>query len=136
TVNSAVPVMHADTVDMSALTFGGVVVVTTLQGPLRTLKFSMDRVVMHDYTLDAPGGPDGGDLGLSIGTLTLESDVDFYTTRMSGLLSGTIPVTFTPDAPPPLVPSTLSFTDFTSEQVFVRSDSLDAAGLGEVPGNT
>lgn len=136
TVNAAVPVMHADTVDMSALTFGGVVVVTTLQGPLRTLKFSMDQVVMHGYTMDAPGGPDGGAVALSVGTLTLESGVDLYTTSMSGLLSGVVPVTFTPDDPPPVVPSTLSFTNFTCEQVFVRSDNLDASGLGEASGNT
>ncbi|HEY9391686.1 MAG TPA: DUF6114 domain-containing protein [Mycobacteriales bacterium] len=136
TVNAAVPVMHADTVDMSALTFGGVVVVTTMQGPLRTLKFSMDQVVMHGYTLDVPDGPDGGAVGLSVGTLTLRSGVDLYTTSMSGLLAGAVPVTFTPDAPPPVVPSALSFTDFTCEQVFVRSDSLDAAGLREASGNT
>ncbi|HEX5496061.1 MAG TPA: DUF6114 domain-containing protein [Mycobacteriales bacterium] len=136
TVTSVGPTMHASTVDMSALSFHGVVEVPTRRGPLRVLEFSMGRIVMHDYSLDVPPAPDAGGSTLSIGTLTLASDVTFYTTRMSGLLAGTVPVTFTPDAPPPLVPPALTFTDFSSEQVFVSSDRLTATGLVLRPDST
>lgn len=135
-VNALVPAMHADTADMFGLSFDGVVPVPTANGPLRTLKFSMSRVVMRNYTLDVPGGPGAGPFGLSIGTLTLASDVSFYTTRMSGRLFGAVPVTFTPDAPPPLVTPITTFTDFSSAQVFVQSGTLTAAGLVERPNTT
>lgn len=136
TINSLVPTMHADTVDMSALSFDGVVDVPTAQGPLPTLKFSMGSVVMHGYSLDAPAGLHGGAVALVIDTLTLRSNVDFYTTRMSGLLFGTLPVTYTPDTPPLLVPASVTFTGFSSEQVFVRSDTLTANGLDVAAGTT
>lgn len=129
-VNALVPTMHARTVDMSGLSFDGVVELSTIDGPIRTLKFSMSQVVMRDYSLETPGDARrGAPLRLTVGQLTLTSNVSFYTTRMSGRLGGLLPVTFTPDAPPPLVPPVLNFTDFTSEQVFVRSDTLGAKGL-------
>jgi Family of unknown function (DUF6114) len=130
-VNAAVPTMRARTVTMSGLSFGGVVPLSTKDGPVRVLKFTMDSVEMTGYSLDAPGEPGGAaPVRSTVGTLALTSNVSFYTTRMSGLLGGVLPVIFTPDLPPPLVPSDLTFTAFTSEQVFVRADTLEAEGLG------
>ena len=114
------PVMRADRLDMSGLAFDGVTELQTAEGPLRVLRFSMDRAVISGYQLDVPGGA-----GLSGSALTLEGSVVFYSTRFSGRLFGLLPLTFTPDFPPPLVLPEMTFTEVTSTQVFVRTQSLE-----------
>lgn len=123
-VNAEVPDMRAGSITMAGLTFDGVVTVPTARGPLRTLKFSMDSVTMRGYELDAPRT---GTVGIT--RLTLQGGVAFYVTRMSGLLGGLVPLTFTPDVPPPVVLPVMEFTEFRAAQVFVRTGTLTAGGL-------
>lgn len=136
-VNLVVPSMTASSVDMTSLSFKGVVLVSTMDGPLRTLKFTMDAAVMRDYALTAAGaGRPAATLNYTVGTFTLRSNVAFYTTRMSGNLDGVGPVTFTPDAVPADVAADVRFTDFVSDQVFVRADTLTAKGLNSRSSNS
>jgi len=61
--------------------------------------------------------------------LTTEGNVRFYTPRFTGKLFGLIPVTFTPEQPPPLTLPVLSFTDVRIQLAFVRCDTLTADPL-------
>jgi hypothetical protein len=55
--------------------------------------------------------------------------VRFYTPKFQGKLFGLIPVTFTPESPPPLTLPVLWFTDVKIQLAFVRCDTLTADPL-------
>ena len=110
--------------DMSGLSYDGVVEVPTATGAIRALQFSMDKSVVGDFSLLVPGS-DGHDLLTLADELTVEGDVKFYTNRFSGQLLG-IPLTFTPDFPPPLVLPDMTFGNPDINLVYISSDSLTA----------
>lgn len=110
---------------MNGLSYDGVVEVPTATGSIPSLQFSMDKSVVSDFSLLVPGS-DGHDLLTLADELTVEGDVKFYTNRFSGQLLG-IPLTFTPDFPPPLVLSDMTFTNPDINLVYIASDSLTAA---------
>jgi hypothetical protein len=61
--------------------------------------------------------------------LITDGNVKFYTPSFKGKLFGIIPVTFTPEQPPPLTLPVLWFTDVTINLAFVRCDTLTADPL-------
>lgn len=61
--------------------------------------------------------------------LTLTGDVVMYTTKMSSKLLG-IPLTFTPEQPPPLTLPYMVMTDVVSEQPAVTANGAQITGLG------
>lgn len=109
------------------LSFDGVVAMPTAHGTMRMLKFSADRVVMTGS--DLTSGPAGRRTTIGQSSLVLAGHVKLYTTRLHAKLFG-IPLTFTPDFPPPLVLRTMRMTDVTSNRNFTvantaRIDDLD-----------
>jgi hypothetical protein len=114
--------MLADRLTQSGLSFDGVTELPTRGGTLRALKFSLRRSVATNFQLRVPVG--ARIKVLSTPELTVEGDVSFYATRFSGKLFGLLPLTFTPDSPPPLVLPEMLFTDVDIQLAFVHANRL------------
>jgi hypothetical protein len=119
--------MLADRLTQSGLSFDGVVDLPIRGGTVRALKFSLRRSVATNFELRVPTGR----LIKSLRTpeLTVEGNVSFFATRFSGRLFGLIPVTFTPDSPPPIILPELLFTAVDIQLAFVRADTLRSPTL-------
>jgi hypothetical protein len=130
---------------LSGFGFDGVTELTTADGgSIRVLQFSMDRAVTEDFELRVPG-PGERTTSLTSSALTVQKaagdagrKVKFYCSRFSGKLTIDIfgvefeiplPLTFTPDFPPPLTFENMIFTDVDIQLVFVDSDVLKAPNL-------
>jgi len=116
-------VMEVDSLTLYNSTYDGVVNMPTAGGgSYKALKFSMDKAVNKPFklTIDDPGHQ----TVITSKELTTTGTVKFYTTSLKGKLFGLIPVTFTPDQPPPLTLPILWFTDVTIQLSFVRCDTL------------
>ncbi|HEV8172592.1 MAG TPA: DUF6114 domain-containing protein [Actinoplanes sp.] len=109
-------------------TYDGTVDLQTADGPLRSLKFSMSKSVTKPFSLTIPE-PGGHTTLIKSNALTTDGDVKFYTPSFSGKLFGLIPVTFTPDSPPPLTLPYLWFTDVKIHLAFVSCNTLTADPL-------
>ena len=127
-INAVPSLMTAASLTMSGLSFDGVVDLPTKTGTLKVLQFSMSKSVATPFQLLTPA-PDGQTLAFNSSSLTVQGNVKFYTTKFQGNLFGLIPVTFTPEAPPPLILPELVFSDARIELAFVRSDVLTAPSL-------
>jgi hypothetical protein len=121
-------VVKAASVTMYNSSYDGVAEVPTGNGPIKSLKFTMDKVVNKPFTLtiDEPGN---ATTVIESGELILDGNVEFYSPTFKGKLFGLIPVTFTPESPPPLTLPVLWFTDVTLDLAYVRSDVLTAKPL-------
>lgn len=114
----------------SQMSYDGVTDLPTATGTLRVLQFSMDSSTSTPFELRVPAAG-GRTLVLRSTQLTVSGNVRFYTTRLDGKLLG-LPVTFTPDSPPPLpqgLPVPLVLTDVTLQLALVHADTLTAPGL-------
>ncbi|GLY08344.1 DUF6114 domain-containing protein [Actinoplanes sp. NBRC 101535] len=120
--------MKTDSLTMYDSSYDGVVDVPTEDGSIRSLKFTMDRAVNTPFSLEI-AEPGGGTTLITSSELTIDGNVEFYTSRFTGKLFGLIPVVFTPDQPPPLTLPVLWFTDTTIDLVYVHSDELTADPL-------
>jgi hypothetical protein len=112
--------------------YDGVVQLDTAKGKVEALKFSMDKAVNEPFTLTVPE-VGGFDTVIESRKLTTDGDVRFYTPEFKGKLFGVIPVTFTPESPPPLTLPVLWFTDVTIDLAFVRCDTLTGDPLKVSP---
>ncbi|BBH70612.1 hypothetical protein ACTI_72970 [Actinoplanes sp. OR16] len=106
-------------------TYEGVVDVPTANGPIKSLFFSMDKAVNKPFSL-AIAEPNGKTTLIKSGQLTTDGNVEFYSPKFQGKLFGLIPVTFTPEQPPPLTLPVLWFTDVTIDLAYVQCDVLTA----------
>ncbi|WP_229073271.1 DUF6114 domain-containing protein [Actinoplanes sp. DH11] len=120
--------MKTKSLTMYGSTYEGVAEVPTANGPIRSLKFLMDKAVNKPFSLaiDEPGGHT---TLIESGELIIDGNVEFYSPRFTGKLFGLIPVTFTPEQPPPLTLPILWFTDVTIDLAYVRCDVLTAEPL-------
>jgi hypothetical protein len=118
--------------------YEGVVSMPTAAGSIRVLKFSLSSATNADFRLLV----DGADRpwATTANPLVVSGDVNLYTSRFSGRLLG-IPVTFTPDSPPPLalplpngqyltvaIPE-IVFTDVQLNLVLITCQRLSASGM-------
>lgn len=129
-VNEVPSHLTADRLALTGLTYDGVVDLPTHSGTLRVLKFSMAQSVSTNFQLVIPRS----DRMVVIRTpeLTIEDNVVFFATEFSGTLPpplGSIRVTYTPEAPPLLVPPLIAFTDANIRLAFVSADNLRAPDL-------
>jgi Family of unknown function (DUF6114) len=115
--------LEGDELEMFDSTYDGVAMLPVAGGTRRVLKFSMARSVTTPGTLTVP---EAGDATTVISTpkLTTAGHVAFYTDRFEGTLFGLFPVTFTPDAPPPLTVPYLYFTHVKINLALVQCDTL------------
>jgi hypothetical protein len=117
--------LESGSLTMYNSSYDGVVRLPTADGTVKALKFSMRKAVTKPFTLTVPER-DGSTTVVRSKKLTIDGDVRFYTSRFKGKLFGLIPVTFTPDAPPPLTLPVLWFTDVKINLNFVGCDTLTA----------
>ncbi len=113
---------------MSGLSYDGVASLPSAGGTVKALKFRMAKAVLKnvDQTTSARGGAASR---TRTPNLTLTGDVVMYTTKMSSKLLG-IPLTFTPESPPPLTLPYMVMTDVVSEQPSVTANGAQITGLG------
>ncbi|GAA0472076.1 hypothetical protein Ade02nite_51680 [Paractinoplanes deccanensis] len=121
-------VMEVDSLTMYDSTYDGVVDLPTATGSFKALKFSMSKAVNKPFTLtiDERGN---AQTVIKSNELVTDGNVRFYTPQFKGKLFGLIPVTFTPEQPPPLTLPVLWFTDVTIQLAYVRCDTLTADPL-------
>jgi outer membrane biosynthesis protein TonB len=120
--------LETDRLDMTNSIYEGTTELQTAEGPLTVLKFSMDKAENVPFSLTIPEREGRTTLILSDKLIT-DGNVRFYTRRFEGKLYGLVPVTFTPEQPPPLTLPTMWFTDVTINLDFVYSDVLTADPL-------
>ena len=113
-------------------TYDGVYQLDTAKGKVAALKFSMDKAVNEPFRLTIPE-VGGYDTVIESKKLTTDGTVRFYTPEFKGKLFGVIPVTFTPESPPPLTLPVLWFTDVKINLAFVRCDTLTGDPLKVSP---
>jgi uncharacterized protein DUF6114 len=117
--------LEADKLTMYDSTYDGTIDLETANGTIKALKFSMDKAVNDAFSLTIPEA--GGHTTLiKSKQLITDKNVKFYTPNFQGKLFGLIPVTFTPESPPPLTLPVLWFTDVKINLAFVRCDTLTA----------
>ncbi|NDU72299.1 hypothetical protein GWI34_06630 [Actinomadura sp. DSM 109109] len=118
--------LRADSLAMTGLSYDGVASLPSAGGTVKALKFSMSKAVLKNVDQTAAHG--GVTARTRTRSLTLTGDVVMYTTKMSSKLLG-LPVTFTPEAPPPLTLPYMVMTDVVSEQPSVTAAGATITGL-------
>lgn len=119
--------MTTSTLSLFGFAFDGVTSLpTTGGGTIRVLRFSIDRATNANFQLLIE--KDGQTVAIRSDPLVVSGQVKLYTSRFSGSLLG-IPLTFTPDAPPPLTLPIMVFTNVSLELVFLDCGSLEGPSL-------
>jgi hypothetical protein len=122
--------METASLTMYDPTYDGVAELKTARGTVRALKFSMSKAVNKPFRLT---NTESGHTAVKNSTqLTALGDVRFYTTRFEGKLFGVIPVTFTPEAPPPLTLPVLWFTDAKIDLALVQCNTMIIDNLNQI----
>jgi hypothetical protein len=89
------------------------------------MKFTADKAVVPDFRLEVPiDANNAHGLLATSDSITLTGHVVLYATKFTGTLVGLVPLTFTPDSPPPSVIPLPSMTDVKIEMVTNTADSL------------
>ncbi|MFW6639237.1 DUF6114 domain-containing protein [Nocardiopsis algeriensis] len=118
--------LTSDVLTMYGAGYDGVVECPTADGPQRYIRLTMSRAVFDDAELwfeDA-----GTRMSLGLPRMTMEGDVVMHVTRMEIRLLG-IPLTFTPDFPPPLLLPFMIVTDVDVAAPTAGTDTMDIPAL-------
>ncbi|MDS1272569.1 DUF6114 domain-containing protein [Lipingzhangella sp. LS1_29] len=120
--------MTADRLTMYGPRFEGVVECTTSDGPQRYLQLSMNRA---NFTRADLWFEDRGSRStMALPDMRMRDDVVLFATRMRVRILG-IPITFTPDFPPPLLLPITPVTDVEVDQPLAESANLHIDSLGQ-----
>ncbi|WP_159942984.1 MULTISPECIES: DUF6114 domain-containing protein [unclassified Nocardiopsis] len=118
--------LTADRLTMSGARYEGVVECPTLDGPRRYIRLSMSRADFAGAELwfeDA-----GTRMSLGLPTMTMDGRVQMHITRMHVRLLG-IPLTFTPDFPPPLLLPYMIVTGVDVDNPLATTDLMNIPDL-------
>lgn len=118
--------LTADSLTMFGARYEGVVECPTADGPRRYLRLTMSRSDLNGGELwfdDA-----GVRMTLGLPTMRMDGDVELHVTSMSVRLLG-IPLTFTPDFPPPLLLPIMYVTDLDVGDPMASTDKMTIPGL-------
>ena len=118
---------------LNGLDYAGIVEVKTFSGKVKkVLKFtasSIDIKDLHQLTT-GPAGTTGHVKARGGSTSTIrDGEVTMYTEKLEGNLFGLIPITFSPETPPPLNVPFAFFTDATVTQAGQFGGTLTVPGL-------
>jgi|SRR5690625_1871829 len=116
--------LTADRLTMTGASYDGVVECPTDEGPQRYIRLSMDTADLVDGELWFEDS--GTRMSLELPELSMDGEVVLHVTEMNVTLLG-IPLTFTPDFPPPLLLPVMVVTDVDV------SDPLAATGTMTIP---
>ncbi|MEV6161611.1 hypothetical protein AB0L71_06755 [Streptomyces sp. NPDC052052] len=126
-------ILKSSMLTLNGLDYKGIVEVKTQDGTVKkVLKFtasSVDIKNLHQLT-KGPNGTTAHVEARKGSTSTIrEGTVTMYTEELKGNLFGLIPITFSPEAPPPLNVPVAFFTDVTVTQAGQFGGSLKVPGL-------
>ncbi|MEV0279148.1 hydrogenase expression protein HypF [Streptomyces sp. NPDC050610] len=125
--------LKSDLITMHNLQYHGVVNLRTADGRTKqALKFTMNSASIHNLDQTADQGVGGKRTYVRGGkgtTSTIDGGITMYTESLKGNLFGLLPVTFTPDFPPPITPPEIFFSDFTAIQAGQFGGTLRIPGL-------
>ncbi|MEU1282392.1 hypothetical protein [Streptomyces sp. NPDC005805] len=135
-------VLESSMLTLTGLDYHGIVEVKTSSGKIKkVLKFTASGVDirdLHQITV-GPDGTQGHVKARSGSTSTIRNGtVTMYTEQLKGNLFGIIPITFSPQTPPPLNVPFAMFTDVTVKQAGQFGGTLTVPGLHNYlarPGN-
>ncbi|WP_406153681.1 hypothetical protein OG217_11030 [Streptomyces sp. NBC_01023] len=118
---------------LKGLDYKGIVEVRTGSGKIKkVLKFTasaLDIKDLHQMTV-GPNGSTGHVKGAAGSTSTIrDGEVTMYTESLQGNLFGLIPITFSPDTPPPINVPFAFFTNVTVKQAGQFGGTLHVPGL-------
>ncbi|MBM7441401.1 hypothetical protein [Streptomyces sp. HB132] len=118
---------------LTGLDYAGIVEVKTYNGSIKkVLKFTADTIDIKDLhqLTTGPAGTTGHVKAEEGSTSTIRNGtVTMYTEELKGNLFGLIPITFSPETPPPLNVPFAFFTDATVKQAGQFGGSLKVPGL-------
>ncbi|MFJ8860213.1 hypothetical protein ACIRD8_17460 [Streptomyces sp. NPDC102451] len=118
---------------LTGLDYAGIVEVKTYNGSIKkVLKFTADTIDIKDLhqLTKGPAGTTGHVKAEEGSTSTIRNgQVTMYTEELKGNLFGLIPVTFSPETPPPLNVPFAFFTNATVKQAGQFGGSLKVPGL-------
>ncbi|MDX6743775.1 hypothetical protein [Actinocorallia sp. A-T 12471] len=115
--------LTAASLTQTGLAYDGVVTLPTSDGTKRLLKFSMKTAKLTGLRQTARGST------LTATEFAFSGDVVMYAASISGKAFGLLPMTLTPDAPPPLVLPLMTFTDVTVKGTAVTATTATVKGL-------
>lgn len=116
--------LKVDKLTMIEATYVGVAdMPTKTRGTVKALQFNMKTAINDGFKLTIDE-PHGGQTVIQSDVLTTDQNVRFYTPRFEGKFFGVIPMTFTPEQPPPLTLPKMVFTDVKIDLAYVRCDVL------------
>jgi hypothetical protein len=118
--------LTADRLTMSGARYDGVVECPTLDGPRRYIRLTMSRADFVNAELwfeDA-----GTRMSLGLPTMVMDGSVQMHITRMHVRILG-IPLTFTPDFPPPLLLPYMIVTDVDVDDPLASTDVMNIPDL-------
>ncbi len=113
--------LTADSLTMTGARYDGVVECPTDEGTQRYIRLSMSTADLDNGELwfeDA-----GTRMSLDLPTLSMDGEVTMHVTRMHVRLLG-IPITFTPDFPPPLLLPFMVVTDVDVDSPMAQTDLM------------
>ncbi|MEU0491805.1 hypothetical protein ABZ249_21435, partial [Nocardiopsis sp. NPDC006139] len=120
--------LTADVLTMSGARYDGVVECPTANGPQRYIRLTMDRaeVTGGDLWFEEHGTR----MSLGLPSMTLDGDVVMHVTRMKVNIFGIpLPITFTPDFPPPLLLPYMFVTEVDVSSPMAGTDRMNITGL-------
>ena len=119
--------LTAGSASLSGLSFDGVAQVPTAQGTVPMLKFSMDSMDLAGGTVLTVTEVDG-QLAAQATSIDFTGHVTLLTTKISGDVLG-VPVTYSPQNPPVLLPPETVLTNVVADQPYTTADSVLENGL-------
>ncbi|MEU1482385.1 hypothetical protein [Streptomyces sp. NPDC005752] len=126
-------ILETSKLTLTGLDYQGIVEVKTYNGSIKkVLKFTADTIDIKDLhqLTKGPAGTSGHVKAEGGSTSTIRNGtVTMYTEELKGNLFGIIPITFSPQSPPPLNVPFAFFTDATVKQAGQFGGSLKVPGL-------
>ena len=118
--------LTADRLTMTGASYDGVVECPTGEGPQRYIRLTMDTADLVNGELWFEDS--GTRMSLELPELSMDGEVVLHVTEMNVSLLG-IPLTFTPDFPPPLLLPIMIVTDVDVREPLTATDSMTIPGL-------
>lgn len=118
--------LTADRLTMTGASYDGVVECPTGEGPQRYIRLSMDTADLVNGELWFEES--GTRMSLELPELSMDGEVVLHVTEMNVTLLG-IPLTFTPDFPPPLLLPIMVVTDVDVGDPLTATNTMTIPGL-------